>query len=151
MERRTFVRGVASAAFAGTLAGCTGGGSGNDGPSPPAEDANPKELLPDAPEGLTRTQSQQQSAGMVGAEAGYSAGYDDEDGNHYAVEILRWSSKKDAKDKGSGVYSDGWSVYVVLGNFGFAAKGPDVETAKELLANSSALTKQYVENNNLNA
>lgn len=145
MEKRQFLSGVA-AVVCGGLAGCSGISSG---PSPPDENANPQELLPEPPDGWTQTQSSQQSAGLVGAEAGYGAGYDDSSGTHYGVEILRWSSNDEAKNRGKEVYSGGWSVYTVNGNFGFAGNGPDVDSVYLLLGGSSALTKKYAKNNNI--
>ena len=127
------------------MAGCSGGGSGGG----PSSDANPRDLLPDPPDGWTQGDVSQQSAGMVGAEAGYGAGYDDEGGQYYSVEILRWSSQSDAETEGLDVYESGWSVYVVRNNFGFAGKGPDVGKVVTLLGNSSALSQGYVEENDL--
>lgn len=147
MDRRSLLKRVAAVSFVGSLAGCAGGSGGL---SPPPADANPKNLLPETPDGWRKTQGQEQAAGMVEAEAGYSGGYRDRSGAYYGVEILRWSSNSDAKEKGQEVYSSGWPIFVVIGNFGIAGKGADVGKLVMLLSNSSALSRDYIVNNNLN-
>jgi hypothetical protein len=146
MNRRGYLAATVSASTA-LLAGCTGGDSAERAPP---QDANPRDLLPAPPDSWTRTDVQQQSAGFVGAEAGFGASYEGPDGVRYAVEVLRWSSGSDAESKAPGVYDSGWPVLVVAGNFSFAGKGPDVETVETLLGSSSALTVEYVRANTEN-
>lgn len=150
MDRRVFLSGIVSVSVVGT-AGCSGGNSGsNDTPSGPSSDANPKDLLPDAPEGWTSDDPSQLSAGMVGADAGFYQKFRDPDGNGYPVEILRISPSNDDVnvDDLVSVYSD-WTSYVARNNFGFASKGPDVDSVYMLLGGSSVLTEEYARNNDM--
>jgi hypothetical protein len=144
--RRSLLKSIGGILAIGTLAGCSSSG----GPSPPDENENPANLLPEPPEGWTQTGNQEQSAGLVGAESGHAGDYEDSGGNQYDIEILRWTSESDAKEDGGEVYESGWPVYVVHGNFGFAAKGPDVDETVMLLSNSPSLTTEYINQNNLN-
>jgi len=146
MHRRTLLTATA-AGGAAALAGCLGG-SGGDGDAPDS-DANPRDLLPAAPDGWTRSDVQQQSAGIVGAEAGFGASYHTPEDVRYAVEVLRWPSPGDANSDAPDVY-DSWSVLVTTGNFSFAGKGPDLAAVETLLGESTALTVEYVRNNNRN-
>ncbi len=91
------------------------------------------------------TFSQEQAAGMVGAEAGYAADYEDPDGNQYDVEILRWGSEREAEND---EYPSQWSVHVATGNFTFAGKGSDINKLTMLLSNTSSLTEEYIRKNN---
>ncbi|MFC3477269.1 hypothetical protein [Halobacterium litoreum] len=146
MHRRTLLT-TAAAGTTAALAGCLGG-SGGDGDAPDS-DANPRDLLPTAPDGWTRSDVQQQSAGMVGAEAGFGASYHTAEDVRYAVEVLRWPSSGDANSEAPDVY-DSWPVLVTTGNFSFAGKGPDVGAVETLLGESSALTVEYVQKNDQN-
>lgn len=145
--RRSLLKSFGATFAVGTLSGCSSSG----GPSPPDRDENPENLLPEPPEGWTQTGSQEQFAGMVGAEAGFAADYEDSEGNRYDVEILRWTSKSDAEEDGAEVYSSGWPVYVVHGNFSFAGKGANVDKTVTLLSNSPSLTTEYINNENMNS
>jgi hypothetical protein len=148
--RRSLLKSLGATLTVGALSGCSGDDGQSGGTSPPDRDANPETLLPDPPEGWAQTGTQEQSAGMVGAEAGFAGDYEDSEGNGYDIEILRWSSESDAED-GAEVYSSGWPVYVVHGNFSFAAKGADVDKTVTLLSNSPSLSVDYIEQNNTNS
>jgi hypothetical protein len=144
ISRREALIGIVSAGVVG-MAGC----SGDDGDSnAPDSDANPRDLLPEAPEGwTTTTAANQQAASMIGAEAGFQRAFDDPDGVHYVVEFYRFPSKGDAEETAD-FYSD-WTAYVVRGNFGFAGNGPDVDKVYLMMENSPALTEEYVRDNDM--
>lgn len=144
VDRRSILKNVAVVGTAASFTGCSSIG----GPSPPDEDTNPRELLPEPPETWDQIETQEQAAGVVGAEAGYAGRYENLTST-YSVEVLRWSSQDDAVDTGSNTYAD-WAIFVVHGNFGFAANGPGVSEAVELLAHTPTLTEKLIEENNMN-
>ena len=94
-------------------------------------------------------EADQQAAGLIGAEAGYSRSFDEPDGAHYAVAFYRFSSNSDAKEQAPQFSDFGWSVYVARGNFGFAGKGPDMDNVYLMMEHSSAMTEEYARNNNI--
>lgn len=143
-SRREALAGLAAVGAVG-LAGCSGGDGDSNGPD---SDANPKDLLPEAPDGWqVDTEANEQFASMIGAEAGFQRSFDDPTGDHYSVEFYRFPSQGDANDAKS-TFS-GWTAYVVRNNFGFAGNGADVEKVYLMLGNSSALTEEYARNNDL--
>lgn len=124
--------------------------------SPPADDTDPSELLPDPPDGWEQTEiveQSQSSLDSIGAEAGIGAFYTDPDGGEYFVEITRWPSESDSESGWEEVYSEGpsWIVYVASGNFSFAANGPDSTDVEgsivTLLSNSPPLTEEFITGN----
>lgn len=146
---------IGGVTVASLLAGCSGGNSGN-GLSPPDENADTQGLLPEPPDSWEKVSEQEQLAGTIGAEGGYAANYNSPDNvggdvvdADYRVEILRWSSDSDAESESQGIYAED-PVLVTLGNFSFAGKGPNVDDLVLLLSNSSALTEEYIRNNNMN-
>jgi len=132
--------GVLGTVAVAALAGCTALDGGGRDPDAPAADANPRDLLPVAPDGWTADDPQQQLAGFIDAEAGYGRGYTSSDGAHYAVECYRFADRAAAVDAASGFEDSGWTAYVVWENVAFAAKGPDVDLVFDLLGHSSALS-----------
>jgi hypothetical protein len=141
ISRREALGGIATAGAVG-IAGCSGGDGDSNAPDP---DANPEDLLPEAPEGWeVDDEPQQQAAGMIGADAGFGQAFNSPSGSRYPVEIFRFSSESDAQD--AEAY---WTAYVVRGNFTFAARGPDIDNVYQLLGNSSALTEEYARNNDI--
>jgi len=144
-SRREYISLVCTAGAIG-VAGC-GGDSGDNELDP---DANPRHFLPAAPEGWEiDTNANQQAAGLIGAEAGYSRSFDGPNDAHYAVEFYRFPSETAAEDEASVFETSGWSAYVVRGNFAFAGRGPDLDSVYLMLGNSPALTEEYARNNNI--
>jgi|AntRauMinimDraft_3_1070383.scaffolds.fasta_scaffold03661_2 hypothetical protein len=145
-KRRDFLASISTLAAFG-IAGCNDSSSD---PNAPAPDTNPRGLLPTPPDGWEiETEANQQAAGMIGAEAGYSRSFDGPNGDHYAVEFYRFPSNSDARDQASRFSDFGWSVYVARGNFGFAGKGPDVDNVYLMMGNSTAMTEEYARKNNM--
>ena len=142
MNRRKFLQGTVLVGAVAVGAGCLSGGL-----KKPDPDADPLDLLPESTDSWTLTGTQRQQAGFVGAESGIGADYTGPDGERYSLEILRWSSEKDAKERGPEVYSNGWSSLVTFGVFNFAANGPDGNSVRELLSLSPALSIDFVNKN----
>jgi hypothetical protein len=141
ISRREALGGIATVGAVG-IAGCSGGDGDSNAPDP---DANPEDLLPEAPEGWeVDDEPQQQAAGMIGADAGFEQAFNAPSGNRYPVGAYRFSSEGDAEDSGPF-----WTAYVVRGNFTFPARGPDIDNVYQLLGNSPALTEEYARNNDM--
>jgi len=141
ISRREALGGMATAGAVG-LAGCSGGGGDSNALDP---DANPEELLPEAPVGWeVDDEPLQQTAGIIGAESGFEQAFNAPSGNRYPVGVYRFSSESDAEDS-----DPFWTAYVVRGNFTFPARGPDIDNVYQLLGNSPALTEEYARNNDI--
>ena len=145
--RRRFL-GSFSAGSIALLAGC----SGVEAPSPPPANAKPKALVPDPPADLSFDEYVPQvwTGQYDRLEAAIAAVYHDESGNPYSINVSRYASPSAAEDVGwDAIGTGGWDIYVVNGNFGFAADGDDQAIVKEFLSNSSYLTEEYVSSTNM--
>ncbi|MEF8830952.1 MAG: hypothetical protein V5A23_05385 [Halobacteriales archaeon] len=142
MDRRTALR-WAGAGVAAGLAGCLDG-LGGDGVTPPPENRDTRSLLPDPPEGWSRTAVDDLSTNVLDIRQGNSADYSTPADDTYEAEVINWHTEDEAERGGDERYAD-WSAWVVSGTFTFAATGLDDELARRLLANALALTREYVD------
>jgi len=142
------------------IAGCTGSDPDNTDTSPatPDTDASPRDLLPEPPDGWRRTNTREIGEGFQpesGIETGRSGTYTPDGETGYRVGVYRFASKSDATEIASQTEERGeffnWIYAVQHGNFiiGGTHSGGTDDNLLSLLANSSALTQQYITENNL--
>lgn len=127
------------------LAGCSGGDEDSGAPD---ADTNPKELLPETPEGWTvDEEALEQGASIIGAEVGFQRTFTSERGEHYAAEVYRFPESGDDVEEAVEVF-ESWIAYIVRGHFGFAGDGADIDNVYMMLGKSLGLTEEYARNNN---
>lgn len=159
--RRDILNAVVTASAIG-LAGCSASSDsdsnsttlepdsgGDDGGLDPIDpDTNPRELLPEAPDGWTVDEpALEQAASMIGAEVGYQRSFTSESGEHYAAGFYRFAEAGDDVEEATELM-ESWTAYIVRGRFGFAGDGADADKVYLMLGNSSALTEEYARENN---